>query len=83
MNGATTTISLSSGHFIASPPQPEEGFIDTKGLALHFKLCTRKIDKLRKAGVLPYYEFPLKCIRFKIKECEEAVKEFRHKGIAG
>ncbi len=83
MNGTTTTISLASGSFIESMPAAEERFTDTKGLAVHFKVCSRKIDKLRKSGVLPYYEFPIKCIRFKIKECEEAIKKFRHKGIAG
>jgi hypothetical protein len=61
----------------------EEGFTDTKGLAKHFQISVRKIRSLKEQRVLPWYEIPRRCIRFKIKECDEAMRAYRHQGIAG
>ncbi len=56
---------------------PVVEFLDKKGIARRLGISVRKVDYLRSKKVLPCYVVPTRCIRFNIRECDEAMKKFR------
>jgi hypothetical protein len=58
-------------------------YLDKKGIARRLGISVRKVDYLRSKKVLPCYVVPTRCIRFNIRECDEAMKKFRqgHKEV--
>lgn len=65
---------------IAVKPAPEDDYTDRRGIASRYKVSVRKIDKLRKQKVLPFYKIPSRCIRFRISECDAAIAQYRRAG---
>lgn len=55
----------------------EESLVDKETIARRLGISTRKVDQLRQRKELPWYQIPSRCIRFKLSECEAAVKRFR------
>jgi len=53
-------------------------FTDKKGIALRYGISVRKVDYLRTNKQLPFYIVPKRCIRFNLKDCDEAMRKHRH-----
>ena len=56
--------------------QSENPWTDKEGVAAHFGCSVRHISNQMKQRRLPFYRFG-RCVRFKIPECEEALRAYR------
>jgi hypothetical protein len=61
-------------------PKDNEGLVDKKAIASRYGISVRKVDYLREQKVLPWYELPARCIRFKPSECDAAMARYRRGG---
>jgi len=62
-------------------PQNGDGLVDKKAIASRYGISLRKVDYLREQKVLPWYELPPRCIRFKPSECDAALARYRRGGV--
>jgi len=79
MNPATETAT--SGPVPVAAPDGEV-LVNKKAIAKRYGISLRKIDYLREQHVLPWYELPPRCIRFKPSECDAAMARYRRGGEA-
>ena len=77
MNPATETAT--SGPVPLAVPDGEV-LVNKKEIAKRYGISLRKIDYLREQQVLPWYELPPRCIRFKPSECDAAMARYRRGG---
>ena len=76
-NVATQTATASPTPVAA---QSNEGLVNKKAIASRYAISLRKVDYLREQKVLPWYELPPRCIRFKPSECDAAMARYRRGG---
>jgi hypothetical protein len=76
-DGATQT---SSSGLNPATTQSDEGLVNKKAIASRYGISLRKVDYLREQKVLPWYELPPRCIRFKPSECDAAMTRYRRGG---
>lgn len=62
---------------MSGAPQNNDGLVDKKAIARRYGISVRKVDYLREQQVLPWYELPPRCIRFKPSECDAAMARYR------
>ena len=67
----------------ANQPSCDAEWTDKPGIAKRYGISVRKVDYLRAQKILPYYEFPSRCIRFNIRECDAAMQRYRRAGSDG
>ena len=60
--------------------QSDEGLVNKKAIASRYGISLRKVDYLREQEILPWYELPPRCIRFKPSECDAAMARYRRGG---
>jgi hypothetical protein len=78
MVGATQT-STSGPNPVTT--QSNEGLVDKKAIASRYGISLRKVDYLREQKILPWYELPPRCIRFKPNECDAILARYRRGGV--
>jgi hypothetical protein len=75
-NVATQTATTS----LPVTAQSSEGLVNKKAIANRYGISLRKVDYLREQKILPWYELPPRCIRFKPSECDAAMARYRRGG---
>ena len=76
-DGATQT---STSGLNPATTQSDEGLVNKKAIASRYGISLRKVDYLREQEILPWYELPPRCIRFKPSECDAAMARYRRGG---
>lgn len=61
--------------------QNNDGLVNKKAIASRYGISPRKVDYLREQKILPWYELPPRCIRFKPSECDAAIAHYRRGGV--
>lgn len=66
----------------AHPLTPARKFVTRHEAAEHFRITTRTLDRMIKAGTVPTYKIGLRGIRINIVEAENAMVVRREAGIS-
>ena len=78
---ATNTATQTKSSPMPDTSQSNDGLVNKKAIASRYGISLRKVDYLREQKVLPWYELPPRCIRFKPSECDAAMACYRRGGV--
>ena len=74
---ATNAATQTKSNAMPDASQSNDGLVNKKAIANRYGISLRKVDYLREQKVLPWYELPPRCIRFKPSECDAAMARYR------
>ncbi len=74
---ATNAATQTKSSAMPDTSQSNDGLVNKKAIANRYGISLRKVDYLREQKVLPWYELPPRCIRFKPSECDTAMARYR------